>query len=88
MTFFAGDAAHNLLLPQAADLVWVGLIALSIALLVIAAVTFWRSRHRVGAASLLFWTAAIVVVPVAGSAIWLLAGLPRARRQTQVPVSD
>jgi hypothetical protein len=66
----------NPVIPVGAEILWGLMGAASIGLFVIAAVTLYRARTRLRPTHLMFWTAALVLLPFVGPAVWLLHLLP------------
>ncbi len=64
----------NPLLPGLWDLVWSAAWLAAMVLAVVALITLYRTRAALGGAESLLWALGIVVVPVLGPIVWLIAG--------------
>lgn len=72
------------LLPTAYDLLWSLALLCYLGLVVAALVSVGRSGRRLGPATTLGWSLAILLVPLLGAGAWFIAG----RRALAVAATD
>lgn len=66
--------AVNPLLPATSDLVWSGVAVIALGLAILAVVSLSRRARDLSSAAVAVWALVILLVPVCGPLIWILAG--------------
>lgn len=82
----------NPLIPGPGDVAWSVVWIAAVALAVVALITLFRMKTAVGATAATLWALGIILIPVIGASVWLIASRllrrAEARRKAAAAGSD
>ncbi|WP_350350460.1 PLDc N-terminal domain-containing protein [Microbacterium sp. A8/3-1] len=73
----------NPLIPGPTDVAWSVVWIAAVALAVVALVTLFRTKAAVGVAAATLWAFGIILIPVIGASVWLMASRRLRRAETR-----
>jgi hypothetical protein len=73
-------SAVNPLVPSTMDMLWASVTAIALLLAIISLVQIWLLRRSLTPWTVIGWTLAVIVFPLAGSIAWLAIGFAAKRR--------